>query len=434
MSMILKGEGESLEFKRDVVDIGKTVTAFANTEGGNILIGVDDKGNVTGLKGRSELQKISDMLAAVSPPPKAKISSIQVGKNAVAVVTVQKGYHLFAYKNIVYIRIGANNRPLSVHEIMEKAGESLRLFFDELTNDEPLSALNKSLVRDFLQKREEVRGIAAPSPKIDENILLQLRILRKTKHKLNITNGGLLFFGTAPQKVFSFARIHLVHFLDSDMQRYSDQRIFEGALWKIVQDVETYLRNNIRRHGGEKKGFVRAERFEYPIDAVREAILNAMVHRNYFDAGDVKVFIMPDRLVIKNPGSFPPGVTPDVPEHRPRNPLLAQYFYDVGLIEKYGSGIQKMRTACQQQGGINIDFKLRPVSTTVAFVKTSPNIVPDRIDNLILQRLASGPVGTMKLVALTKISRQAVIKRLNKLLHAGMIRREGSGAGVKYYI
>lgn len=433
MGLILKGEGETIEFKRDPADIGKTVSAFANTNGGTILIGVDDNGNIAGLHRKTEIQKISDAFSSISPPPNVKVSIVNIGENRVAIVNVNSGHHLYSHKNIVYMRVGSNNRPLSIHEVVEKASESLRLFFDELLNEASLTSIDKTLVKSFLERRETVRGILAPA-KIDQKVLLRLRILKQVGNKTGLTNGGLLFFGSEPQRIINTARIHLVHFSDQHMQHYTDQRIFEGSLWKIVEEFEVYLRNTIRRIGGGTTGFRRAERFEYPIEAIREAVLNAIVHRNYFDAGDVKIFLFPDHITIKNPGSFPPGVTPEIPEHRPRNPLLAQYFYDVGLIEKYGSGIEKMRMACRQIKGLSLDFELHPTSTTVVFQKREAEFTPDGIDKTILQRLSTGPAGTAELAELVKMTRQAVIKRLNKLLKADLILREGSGAKVRYLI
>lgn len=431
MNLIKNGEGETLEFKSSVTDLGRTVSAFANTYGGTILIGIDDQGEVIGIHGKKNLQEISDSFASVVPPPKVKISTINIGGRIIAAVEVEKSQHLYSHKNIVYIRVGRNNRPLAIHEVVEKAGESLQLFFDDLDSGTPASRLDRKLIKEYFERREAVRGVKEPI-KIDDGLLVKLRILKKHHKKLMATNGGLLFFGKEPQELINSARIHLVHFSDMEMQTYTDQRIFEGSLWRIIEEVEVYFRQTIRRTGGKMKGFERIEKFEYPLEALREAILNAVVHRNYFDAGDIKIFILPDRIIIKNPGSFPPGVTPEIPEHRPRNPSLSQYFYDVGLIEKYGSGIEKMKRLCGQTPHMTIDFELRPSSTTVVFKMTLPKHKSDQIDESLMKRLGTGPASSTELASLTKMSRQAVIKRLNDLIKAGDIVREGSGAAVYY--
>lgn len=426
--LIRGGEGEAMEFKREITELGKTVAAFANTYGGTILVGIDDEGNIVGIPCKSEMQKISDSFPSVNPVPEVKVSTVKIEEKVVVVLQVKKGVHLYSFKNIVYIRVGRNNRPLSIQEVVEKAGESLRLFFDELLSTAPISVLNKNLIHAYLEMRETTRGIKKPA-KLDDKLLLQLRILGRKNKKTAVTNGGLLFFAREP--VINISRVHIVHFSDNQMQRYTDQRIFEGSLWEMANKVELYLRNTLGRVGGYHAGFKRVERFEYPIDALREAVLNAIVHRNYFDSGDVKIFIMPDSIIIKNPGAFPPGVTPKIPEHRPRNPLLAQYFYDVGLIEKYGSGIQKMKAICRQNS-IMLDFELHQTSTTVIFKKRKSEFVPDKTDGIILDKLKNTSCGSRELVELTSLTRQAVIKRLNKLLRAGLIERQGSGAAVRY--
>ncbi|MFH1653680.1 MAG: RNA-binding domain-containing protein [Pseudomonadota bacterium] len=424
------GESEVLEFKADVTDLGKVVASFANTQGGMILVGVSDNGEILGLSGKKKIQEISDAFSAVVPAPDVKVSKFRVENKLLAIVEVKKGNHLFSYKHIVYIRVGKNNRPLSIHEVIEKAGEGLSLFFDELLSDAKTDSIDKGLVQSYLDRRESVRGVKKPK-KIDEGLSIKLRILRKYEKKTGVTNGGLLFFGKSPQDWINVARVHLVRFVDSGMQQYSDQRIFEGSVWNIVEELEEYLRHNLKRPGGGTVGFKRVEKFEYPLDALREAILNAIVHRNYFDAGEIKIFIMPDRILIKNPGSFPPGVTPEAPEHRPRNPLLAQYFYDVGLVEKYGGGIEKMLSICNEKSNVSIKFDLHPTSTTVIFQKSS-TYLPDNVDVLLLEKLGQGFFRTSELAAYVKLTRQAVIKRLNNLIKAGLVLREGSGAAVSY--
>ncbi|MBF0492624.1 MAG: putative DNA binding domain-containing protein [Deltaproteobacteria bacterium] len=426
-----EGEGESSKFKQSLsTDLGKTIVAFGNTNGGVILIGVDDEGQLVGLKGKNVLQDISDAIAGVVPAPKVSVEEVAFGDRKVAIIHVEKGAHLYSCRNVVYIRVGRNNRPLSIQEVIEKGSESLRIFFDEMPSQANIAAIDKKLVKKFLKVREEVRGVRHPTLSEDRQLQL-LRILKSGKNQL--TQGGLLFFGRDPQKWIPQARVHCVHFLDDEMQRYTNQRFFEGSLWLMMEEIETYLRSHLQRSGGQKTGFRRLEKFEYPLEAIREALLNAMIHRNYFSAADIKMFFFPNRLLIRNPGSFPPGVTPELPEHRPRNPLLAQFFYDVGLVEKYGSGIETMRRLCGDTASVTLSFDLRESSTTLIFQKKEGTVQRDLLDEKILKRLEQGAARSAELVSLTGISRQAVTKRLNRLLVAGTIRREGSGAGVVYY-
>lgn len=435
LQWIREGEGESVEFKQSPSnDLGKSVSAFSNTNGGAILIGVGDDGHLVGSKGKKVLQEISDFMASVVPAPKISTKTFSIGDKAIVVVLVEKGAHLYACRNVVYIRVGRNNRPLSIQEVIEKGNESLRIFFDEMTVKARVTDIDKNLVKRFLKVREEVRGVTISSVSEER----QMELVRILKGKKEVMQGGLLFFGKTPQSWMPQARVHCIHFLDNDMQRYSDQRFFEGSLWRIIEEIETYLRSHVRRVGGDKKGFRRQEVFEYPLEAVREALLNALIHRNYFSAADVKLFFFPDRLVIKNPGSFPHGVTPDMPEHRPRNPLLAQYFYDVGLVEKYGSGLETMKRVCERSDSVTLEFDLREASTTVIFRKKDSLIHPvdpdelDASDKKILKRLEEGPGKSSDFIKVVGVSRQALAKRLKKLLVAGLIRREGNGASVTY--
>ncbi|MGQ4892101.1 MAG: RNA-binding domain-containing protein [Candidatus Njordarchaeia archaeon] len=435
LSLISQGEGLRIEFKRspNTSGIAETVCSFLNTEGGYIVIGVDDKGRITGVDPKEAMEKISSALGAVQPHPRVDVEKIRLDDKYVFVVRVGKSDKIHTYRNRVYVRIGGSNRPLSLEEIIEKASEALILKFDELPSNAPLSAIDRELVEEYLDKRMRIRGIPRRGS-YGENLKL-LKIVVEKKGEIVPSNAGLLFFSRMPQNWIPQSKVHLVWFADEEARRYTDARFFEGPLWKIVNDIEEYFMRNLKRIGGELIGWKRTEILEYPIRALREAVTNAIIHRNYFDPSEVKIFVYPNKITIRNPGGFPPGVTVSDPVHKPRNPLLAQYMYDIGYIEKYGYGIKMMIEECEKHPLVKISFKIRPYLTEVIFTKEQKPELIDELDKKIIQLLKEeGEMSSGEIAKKTSKTKPTIIKRLKKLEALGLIEPKGTGPTRKYKI
>ncbi|MBU1110631.1 putative DNA binding domain-containing protein [Patescibacteria group bacterium] len=430
IEIIKQGEGENIEFKISITDLGKVVCAFANTSGGIVLVGVDDNGQITGVKGKKAKQKVFDSFAGIVPAPQVSTETIKIGTKTIIGIKVLPSSRLLSFKNIVYIRVGGNNRPLSISEILEKSAESLKIFFDEQSSKIEAKAADRNLIENYLSIREKTRGVR-PLPGVWENAQ-KIKAVEKKNGKSFLTNAGVLFFTSDPTDFYSFAKARLIWFEDEEMQNYKDAKEFSGPLSKIVRDVEKYWVANLKTIGGFRIGFKRGEVFEYPLFSLREALINALIHRNYFDASEVTIFIFPDRIEIKNPGSFPPGVTPEKPEHKPRNPILSQYMYDLGLTEKYGGGIIKIKKECKEHPLVDVSFVTKPFTTRVIFKKVRPEVKLDDVSEKILQRLRAGDLSSGQLRQFISLSRQTLVSRLNNLEMLGFIERVGKGRGTKY--
>ncbi len=435
IEIIARGENEKVEFKRspDPHSLAETICAFLNTDGGIIIVGVTDEGKIVGTETKKAIEKLTIALGSIRPYPEIKTKKMNLGKKSVLIIKVNKSDKIHTYRNLVYVRIGASNRPLSLEEIVEKATESLILRFDELPSEAPLEEIDIDLVKEFLKKREEIRGIKTRGT-LEENLKLLKIIVKKDSTKVP-TNAGILFFCKLPQRWIPQAKVHLIWFTDESMNRYVDSKFFEGPVWKIIDDIEEYLYKNLRKIGGELIGWKRIEIMEYPIRALREAIANAITHRNYFDPSEVKIFIFPTKIIIQNPGSFPPGVTPENPIHKPRNPLIAQYMYDMGYIEKYGYGIRMMQEECEKHPLVKLKFNLRPYITEVIFQKTIKQQILDKLDNEIIKILKEqGESTSGEIARKLSISKPTAIKHLKKLIGLGLIKEKGRGPARRYYL
>ena len=202
-----------------------------------------------------------------------------------------------------------------------------------------------------------------------------------------------------------------------------------------MDDLEQYFLENLNLIGEEVKGFKRERYLEYPIEALREAAANAIAHRNYFDKAEVMITIYPSKLIISNPGSFPLGVTLSNPVHKARNPMLSNYLYDLGYVDKWGSGIKKMIELCRKHPVANIEFSIQPYNTKVTFSKNTRNFREKlgRPSREIMDLLE-----TKKELSSGKISRKlgrskpTILKEINLLINLGLVSKKGTGPAVIY--
>ncbi|MEW6748632.1 MAG: RNA-binding domain-containing protein [Candidatus Micrarchaeota archaeon] len=433
LEIIRKGECERVEF-RSTADkrAGETICAFLNTTGGTLLIGIDDGGKIIGCPADSA-DKIDNYVSAIYPRiiPKSEMQEID-GKR-VLIVTVPKSERLHTFGNVGYIRVGRSSRSLELDEILQKAAESLMLRFDEaICIDASLSDISETVLSKYLERRKMMRGVEAPET--DHTRTLEML---KAVSGGKATNAGILFFCDYPERFHPGAQLRFIEFRSDDMRDVAEERTFNGSIWRISDEFGAFVENKVPREslvvGLEKKAGSK-----FPLEAIREALNNALIHRNYVETADVKVFLFPDRLEIVNPGSFPADVTPEMPAHRPRNQVLCQYFFDVGKVDKYGSGLEKMKRLCIDGGYPAPEFALSARQTRVVF-----RFIPlkaremmsglDDIDRRIVSEVSSRKrISTGQLAKVVPLSRISIVSRLNRLIEKNIIKRNGIKRGTTY--
>ena len=426
LKLIREGESESVEFKRRAAGIAAEICGFANANGGYILVGVDDSGDIIGANPLDE-EKIVSEIQALNPMPKIAIEKIRIDDKLVLIVKVEKSRDLVAMGKTAYVRIGRGRRPLSIDEIIVRATELLRFSYDMAPSPAPASIVNREYVMEYLRKREEVRGVPARGS-LDEN-LKKLKITTVKNGVEYLTVAGLLFFTDNPQEYMPHTGVRVVE-LDENYNTISTKE-FKGTIWRIIENVETYLVSKFKVLS-VYKGFKRIDYLEYPRFSIREAIVNALAHRNYTIQADTRIMIFPDKLIVKNPGSFPPGVSPENPEHIPRNKLICQYLYDMGYIERYGYGIERMKKECEEHPFVKLKFNVAPLHTEVIFEKEKPREI-DEVDEKILALLRRREMKASEISREIKLSKTATIARLKKLMEIGLVKKKGRGPATTYY-
>ena len=378
------GESQKVEFKLKINDsLGKSICGFANTNGGIVLIGVNDDGKIIGISKKHE-RDIANMAHTCKPSVYPKIEAVKIKEKNIFIAEVKKSDSLHSFKNIAYKRIASHNKPLSPEEVVEFAKNTGKIKWDgQVCEEAGLGDIDEEKVRWYLEQREDARKVSK-KVKISTNKLLQnIKALKNSK----LTNAGILFFGKYPQKFFPNARLRIVRFKGNEIINPTlDTANCEGTVWEMIETAEDFVRKNIRLLGTRtEKSFKREDKFEYPIKAVREAIINALIHRNYFETGDVRVFIFDNRIEIISPGTFPKGVSPKNPKHKPVNEILCQLTYDIGFIEKYGSGIKMMENLSKEWGNKEPYYDLHPIESKIIFesqIKESTYIKKDILEEL----------------------------------------------------
>ena len=460
--ILRRNEGKNLEFKRDLSSPAgflRTVVAFANTTGGIILIGVEDRTrHIRGVSDPLDLEErvvnlISDSIKPRLLPDVELLSYRNTHVLAIEVFPSPARPHYLARAGLhqgTYARVGSSNRLADAALIAEMRRHATGESFDE----GPLPALDSEAV-DFRVASESF----APALTLTRGNLQTLRLLTPHQGRLVPTVGGILLFGTDRLAHFPDAWIQAGRFAGTDKATIADHLDVKTPLVQAVEDAVAFVQKHAMR--GVKIGPVRREeRWSVPLVAIREAIVNAVVHADYSQRGaPIRLVIFDDRIEVENPGLLPFGLTlDDLPQgiSRLRNRTIGRVFHELGLVEQWGSGVQRMIATCREAGlpppvWEEVGLRLRVTIYTGASASpptnagiaeryggtpvegvelggTAAGYVVDGTDQLILALLESGGEhGTGAIAKAVGLTPRATRTRLVKLVSRGLVREVGTG-------
>lgn len=345
--IIAQGEGYNLEFKESFSDsIGKEICAFANSKGGKVLIGVTDDGEIKGVESSNQLKsRIYDMTRNFDPPLRITVEEVE----PVLIIHVDENVNKpYSVNGRFYIRYGANSQQLKRDEIRDFFREENLIRFDDIVNNE------FHLVDDLDEEKfEHFLKIAKISPVITkENILENLGLTKGDR----IRNAGILLFGRKVTKFFLNATVGCFLYMGTSKYKILDKKEFDEDILSNYNNAINYLVAHLNTEYIIKGG-PREEILELPEDALREAVLNAIAHRDYFSTANIHINIFRDRVEIINPGGLAGNLSIDELYEKsiPRNPLLFGLMERMELVEKAGSGLVRIEKAM-------LDYKLdKPV-------------------------------------------------------------------------
>ena len=391
---ILRGESKNLEFKvelpKDSKKYMRSVVAFANTQGGQIVVGVDDKTReVKGVDADHIFQVMDSITNAIyascTPQIVPDISFQTIDDKTVVVAKIAPGanrpYFLTAEgkENGTYIRIAGTSRHASPEKIKELEMEGGRIFWDELTcvEYEATKERIQKLCNDIMRYREE-SGL--PKREVTKMQLINWKLLKEVDGNLLSTNA----FALLTAEYFPLARTQCAVFAGTDRGEFIDKRDFEGPLYEQIEAAYTFVLRNIRR-SAKVEGLLRREKYELPPNAIREMIINALCHRNYLEPSFVQVALYEDRLEVTSPGGLYFGLTLEEAlsgHSRQRNRTIAEVFIQMGLIESWGTGLKKICREAAEYELIEPEFIESTDSFRInLYRKSLPTQIEDNVGN-----------------------------------------------------
>lgn len=374
-SIAIPSEGETVELKESLGEwktIVATCAAFATAQGGRLYIGVADDGRVVGVQvGKGTLEDLANKIAQ-NTSPKIVPTVATVVKKGKTVIMLEVPENptkpVYAFDKPLR-RSGRTTQTLSPTEAAELHLATRGITWDETISPEAsLQDIDAEKVRNFLRRAQSERRLNASADMPVEQVLRQLNLIRDGK----ITIAAILLFGKDPERLMTQSALRCARFKGEAAVHFLDMKVIEGTVIDQVEEAMAFVKRHLSM-AAEIRDLERDERWEYPLDAVREAITNAVCHRDYADAGNVQVRIFDHGLEVWNPGALPAGLTVDDlrrnHESKPRNKLIARAFFLIRYIEQFGTGTGRMIEECRKAGIPEPEFESRASSFRIVFRK-----------------------------------------------------------------
>ncbi len=359
---IIHGESKNIEFKaalpKESEKYTKTVIAFANTQGGKLVFGVDDKTRqVTGI-GEDELFRMMDSISnAISdscePQIVPNIEPQTVDGETVIVVTVAPGANRPYYLKSkgrdsgTFIRVAGTSRPAHPEKIKELEMEGARIYWDEMIciGYKVTEDAVKKLCHDIGKFRNEM-GLSEREVTITQ--LINWKLLKSENDSLLAANAFVLM----TSDYFPFAKTQCAVFKGTERNVFLDKQEFTGPIYEQIVGATDFVLRNIR-FGLTIDSLVRKESYELPLEAIREMIINAHCHRNLADDSCIQVAIYDNRLEVSSPGGLYNGLTYEelMDGHsKIRNRAIANVLNKMGFVESWGTGVKRILGAAESYG------------------------------------------------------------------------------------
>ncbi len=416
------GESVNIEFKREVPQKSekyiKSVIAFANTAGGKIVIGIDDETHeIVGVDKDGVFKIIDNITNTISD-----MCCPQIFPNI--------GVNTIDGKSVIVINIypGAN-RPYYIKSLGKETGTYIRVSGTSRPADEAAKSNSE---------KEKIKDVTIQN-------LINWGVVKNMDGTLLPTNAFVLL----TDNVFSFAKIQCALFKGTERVVFIDKRDFEGPLYEQIEEAYDFVLKHINL-GAEIKDLVRNEAYELPTEAIREAIVNAVTHRNFLDRACVQVAVYDDRVEVTSPGMLYGGLTIEQIKEggsKIRNRCIAEVFSRMRIIESWGTGIKRMFSSCREYGirdpelleigdsfRVNLyrpsysgnDAQSSPKSSPKSSSKSSPNGLNATQQKIMQMIRKNSRITQAEMAEIIKISRRAVQKNIKELVDQGIIIHEGS--------
>lgn len=363
-AIIVRDEEVSVEFKLESEKqshLAEVLGAMANSRGGWLLVGVNDNGEIIGVsRPKTVIDRLYSAAGSVEPSLLGRVTVENVetadGRTVIAAHVPDGLLAIHAVGGVYRLRIGSYNKILTFDQAQALAYRRGILHYEQSpVQNLGIEDLEPDEIEAYLSHR-----LKDYSPKLYHGLSIfeKLRNLgcaiKEEERELPTVNGAL-FFSAAPDFYVPGAQIIAARFAGTTTDKPIDRATLRGPLRKIIQDAANFVEKNIR-HSIEfpdmpGESMAAQEKPEYPVEAYREMIVNMVAHRDYHNPVPAHLMIFEDRIVAENPGGLLPGLSLESIEnhHRPRNPRLTEMLYTLGYVERFGSGISRMKHTMQEK-------------------------------------------------------------------------------------
>jgi len=347
--ILASGESEMVEFKesfdRETIE---TVVAFSNTRGGVIVIGASDKGDVKGIDiGKKTLNSWTNQVPQGTEPtviPEINVVELD-GKTMVLIHIKEFPLKPVATRGRCFRRVGSSNRQMSPQEIAQMHLSATGSSWDALpAKDATIDDIDFEKVKGYIKKAGSIGRRKIGDDEDPVKVLEKMELIKDGKP----TWAAILLFGERPQSLLSQAKVHCGRFKQETI--IIDDKLIGGTAIEQIEEIMDFIRKNTNVRFVMTGRPARKEIWDYPLDALREAVINAVCHRDYTLPSNIEIRIYDDKLIVWSPGGLPFGITIE-DLYKPhssvlRNKEIAGVFYNIGWVEQWGSGIDKIRKAC----------------------------------------------------------------------------------------
>ncbi|MBR5077909.1 MAG: putative DNA binding domain-containing protein [Victivallales bacterium] len=365
---LLKTEGKNVEFKlerpqKDVTFL-KTVVAFANCQGGRFVFGIRNEDHaIIGMEDETLFQDMDTITNIISdncePAIIPNVYPMTLNDKSLIVVEInigrQRPYYVKALGMMegTYIRVAAETRKAEEYMIKELMFEGAHRFFDKTVclgleaSDDEINALCHSL-QETASRYHKTGRRSKSIREVTPNQLLSWGVLTRKENQIVPTNAFALLTGHYLLPTMTQCAV----FKGTMKGNFIDKREYEGPIQQQQEEAYQFVLRNIKL-GARIKGLYRQDVYEIPPDAIREILIDAVVHRSYLATGNIQVALYDDRLEIVTPGKLPIDQTIDAMKSgfsKIRNEAIAKAFAYMGLIEAWGSGIPKINLLLKEAG------------------------------------------------------------------------------------
>jgi len=445
--MKLSNETETVEYKKTTGELKEGVISIVSIlnkhNGGKLYFGVKPDGTIVG-QGVSDktLRDISQAIYNhIEPQIFPDIRSVVIdNKNCILVTFEGDNVPYFAYGR-AYMRVADEDRVMSPQELESFYKRKLEYTekWDSGTSENTIDNVSEKLLSKYI-KKANAAGRLDYEYTNKRDILQKLELLQND----NLTNAAEVMFCENVN-----LEMQMAIFASNERLTFTDIQCEKGTLNQLVEIAEKYIKNNIHWRVEFNSGLQRDEIPEIPINAIREALYNSFCHRDFRISQSNEVTIFKNRVEIYNPGTFPDGLTPQnfvdgIERSIRRNPLLAQILYYSKDIEKFGTGLRRIITACEE-ANVKVEFQMLKMGFSVIFYRsetsmtdkvtdkmTDKSVIEDKISIIIEYLKANEFISNSTAREMLSVSDSTVRRLLNSMTDKGYIVAEGERKGRIY--